>query len=105
MHDRVVFALLLTFIATTRSTLRTRTGLALEILALRQQLAVLQRRRPRPPLSWKDRLFWLAISRAWSGWRDVLILVKPENGRGLAPLRFPQVLGVALPETGWSPSD
>jgi len=49
----------------------------LENLALRQQLAVLQRRRPRPPLRWTDRLFWVAFSRVWSRWRDVLIIVKP----------------------------
>ena len=24
-----------------------------------------------------DRLFWVALSRAWSRWRDVLVLVKP----------------------------
>ena len=34
-----------------------RTDLALEILALRQQVAVLKRKRPRPKLSRMDRLF------------------------------------------------
>jgi len=29
-----------------------------------------------PPLDWTDRLFWVALSRAWSRWRDVLIIVK-----------------------------
>ena len=32
---------------------------------------------PRPPLAWTDRLFWVALSRAWSRWRDILVLVKP----------------------------
>jgi putative transposase len=75
--DRRVLSLLITVLAAARSALRTRGALALENLALRQQLAVLQRRRPRPPLDWTDRLFWVALSRAWSRWRDVLIIVKP----------------------------
>jgi hypothetical protein len=45
-----------------RSALRTRGALALENLALRQQLAVLRRRCRRPPLDWTDRLFWVALS-------------------------------------------
>jgi hypothetical protein len=53
--------------------------LAVENLALRQQLAVLHRRRPRPQLAWTDRLFWIAISRAWSRWRHVLVVVKPDT--------------------------
>src|SRR5450432_4153596 len=64
-------------LAAARSALRTRGALGLENLALRQQLAVLRRRRPRPPLDWTDRLFWVALSRAWSRWRNVLIIVKP----------------------------
>jgi len=75
--DRRVLSLLITVLAAARSALRTRGVLALENLALRQQLAVLRRRRPRPPLAWTDRLFWVALSRAWSRWRDVLIIVKP----------------------------
>jgi len=41
-----------------------RTDLALEILALRQQVAVLKRKRPRPELSRVDRLFWTALRSA-----------------------------------------
>jgi putative transposase len=75
--DRRVLSLLITVLAAARSALRTRGALALENLALRQQLAVLRRSRPRPPLDWVDRLFWVALSRAWSRWRNVLIIVKP----------------------------
>ena len=39
---------------------RSRTD-ALEILALRQQLAVLKRKHPRPRLNICDRLFWTAL--------------------------------------------
>jgi len=72
-----VLSLLLTVFAAARSALRARAALALENLALRQQLSVLQRRHPRPPLDWTDRLFWVALSRAWCRWRDVLVIVKP----------------------------
>jgi putative transposase len=72
-----LLSFLLAVLAVARSGLRTRGALALENLALRQQLAVLWRRRPRPPLAWTDRLFWVALSRAWSRWRDLLVLVKP----------------------------
>jgi hypothetical protein len=41
--------------------LRSRHDLGLEILALRQQLAVFKRRRPRPLLKRRDRLFWVAL--------------------------------------------
>jgi hypothetical protein len=27
----------------------------------------------------QDRLFWVALSRMWSNWRDALIIVKPET--------------------------
>jgi putative transposase len=75
--DRCVLTLLLTVLATARSALRTHAALALENLALRQQLAVLQRRRPRPPLVWTDRLLWVGLSRVWSRWRGALVIVKP----------------------------
>src|SRR5438552_9108535 len=47
--------------------LRARRSLLLENLALRQQLAVLKRRHPRPRLDLLDQLFWVAIRRFWSG--------------------------------------
>ena len=56
-----------------------RSVLELEILALRQQLALLRRNSPKPRLRWSDRLFWMILSRLWSGWRDALVIVKPET--------------------------
>jgi hypothetical protein len=50
-------------LAVIRVFLRSRGDTALEVLALRQQLAVLKRKRPRPPLSSMDRLFWTILSR------------------------------------------
>src|SRR5450631_3445554 len=54
-----------------------RVVLLAENLALRQQLAALLRHQPRPPLRRRDRLFWVFLSRWYSGWRDWLVLVKP----------------------------
>jgi hypothetical protein len=50
--------------------LRTHRALGLENLALRHQLAVLQRTAPRPRLRTADRLFWVLLSRLWAGWTD-----------------------------------
>ena len=54
-----------------------RSDTALEVLALREQVAVLKRKRPRPPLNSLDRLFWTTLRRVWSRWTDVLVIVKP----------------------------
>ncbi len=62
-----------------RSVFRTQRGLALENLALRQQLAVLKHRYPHPRLSDADRLFWVALSQMWQGWRQALHIVQPET--------------------------
>jgi transposase InsO family protein len=53
--------------------------LALENLALRQQLAVCKARQPRPRLTEIDRIFWVLLSRLWTGWRDSLLVVRPET--------------------------
>jgi len=58
--------------------LRTRTHMHLEIIALRHQLGVLQRKVPtRPKLDVTDRWLWVALSRFWSNWRSSLVIVKP----------------------------
>ena len=62
-----------------RSLLRPRLVLALENTALRQKLAVMKQRRPRPLLRGADRLFWVLLRHVWSGWADALIVVKPET--------------------------
>lgn len=58
---------------------RTRSDTALEILALRQQVAVLKRQHPHPPLKAHDRLFWITLRRLWPGWKQVLVIVKPDT--------------------------
>ncbi len=58
---------------------RGRGNLVLENLVLRQQLAVLKRRHPRPSLGLFDKLFWVVARRVWSAWKQYLIIVTPET--------------------------
>src|SRR5207249_10135296 len=58
---------------------RGRGNLVLENLVLRQQLAVLKRRHPRPSLRLFDKLFWVVARRVWSAWKQYLIIVTPET--------------------------
>lgn len=67
------------FIRSLFAAVRTRPGLAAENLALRQQLAVLKHRHPRPRLDTADRLYWVMLSRIWSGWRGALHIVQPDT--------------------------
>ena len=53
--------------------------LALDNLALRQQLAVYKRIGKRPKLRRSDRLFWVCLSRVWAGWRPALVIVAPDT--------------------------
>jgi len=56
-----------------------RRSLLPENLALRQQLAVLKRRHPRPRLDRFDKLFWVAVRQFWSGWQQSFLAVTPET--------------------------
>jgi transposase InsO family protein len=53
--------------------------LALENLALRQQLAIYKRTLARPQLRTTDRLFWAGLARIWTGWRQALVIVAPDT--------------------------
>ena len=44
-----------------------RENLVLENLALRQQVAVLKREKPRPALEELDRTFWAVLKETWAG--------------------------------------
>jgi putative transposase len=54
-------------------------AIALENLALRQQLAVLTRTVKRPQLRSTDRLFWVLLAKGWQDWRSALIIVQPDT--------------------------
>lgn len=70
--------LIVSFLAAMGAFIRCRTDIALEILALRQQVSVLKRKRPRPSLNFLNRFFWTTLRQIWPRWSDVLV-VKPET--------------------------
>ena len=56
---------------------RDRRDLVLENLALRQQLAVFERRGRRPDA--RTGRFWSRLARGWHPWRRHLVLVQPDT--------------------------
>src|SRR5438876_3061244 len=63
-----------------RSWFQSRLRLQAEIVALRDQVIVLRRsQKGRVHLRAADRLFWVWLTRLWSGWRSALFMVKPET--------------------------
>ncbi len=62
-----------------RAALRSRATLALENVALRQQLTIYQRNQKHPRIRSRDRVFWVLLRRLWSGWERALLMVKPET--------------------------
>jgi hypothetical protein len=61
------------------SSFRSRQGLILENLALRQQLLALHVKRPRRRLLAMHKLFWVALRWFWSGWKKPLVPVTPRT--------------------------
>ncbi|MFT7549408.1 MAG: hypothetical protein ACI9VI_003267 [Candidatus Azotimanducaceae bacterium] len=49
------------------------------VVVLRQQLATLKSRNPRPNLSNSDRLFWVVVSHLWGNWYAALHIANYEN--------------------------
>jgi hypothetical protein len=66
-------------LGTLRSIVRTHRELALQNLALRQQLAVWKARQSWPRLTEMGRLFWVLLSKLWTSWRHSLQVVRPET--------------------------
>jgi len=64
-----------------RDLFRRRSDLQAELLALRHQVLVLQRRlgQRRVQLHPADRVCWVLLSRLWPRWREALSVVKPET--------------------------
>ncbi|HEY4932547.1 MAG TPA: integrase core domain-containing protein [Terriglobales bacterium] len=54
-------------------------AVALENLALRQQLAIYKRKNKRPRLIRRDRWFWIALATIWKDWRRALLVVHPDT--------------------------
>jgi hypothetical protein len=57
--------------------LKDRADLVAENIALRHQLSCVIHRGARPALRPIDRVFWVLLSRFWSGWKASLAMVKP----------------------------
>jgi hypothetical protein len=73
-----MFRILWLLVTTIFRCLHARRTLLLENLVLRQQLAVLKRKHPRPRLRAFDKIFWVLACRFWFGWKQALIVVSPE---------------------------
>jgi putative transposase len=54
-------------------------AVVLENLALRQHLAIYQRKPQRPRIAGRDRWFWVALSVVWRNWRKALVVVRPDT--------------------------
>jgi putative transposase len=61
------------------STLRERVHLALTTMALRHQLAVLQRSAKRPQFWPADRCLWVLFSMVWARWSEALEIVQADT--------------------------
>jgi len=59
-------------VALVRAIVLSRTTLPLENIALRLQVAVPKRERPRPLLGPLDGVFWVFLSRLWPRWKGAL---------------------------------
>jgi len=62
-----------------RLLLKGRTQLALENIALRQQLAVYKRTVKRPKIEDRDRIFWMSIMGMLKEWKEALVFVQPRT--------------------------
>src|SRR5436309_14406154 len=91
-----MFEVLISFLLSFRVYFRTRSDNQLEILALRHQIVVLQRKSPKPKLNPTDRRLWVWLSQCWPRWCSALLIVKPTTGR-LAPSRVSLVLDLESP--------
>ncbi len=70
---------ILVLLETARASLKSRNQLALENLALRQQLAMLRQSVKRPRVTFGDRLFWILYAKYVSGWRALLYTLHPDT--------------------------
>ena len=56
-----------------------RADLALENLALRHQVLILERGRKKPRATESDRLIWIVLSKVWGGWQEALHVFQPRT--------------------------
>jgi hypothetical protein len=70
--------LLVAILPTLFSAMRARCHLVIENLALRQQLATFASRL-HPDIRPSDRVLWVLLRQAWSGWAGALAIVRPDT--------------------------
>ena len=78
-ESRLMSALVLFLFRFARLLFSGHAAIAIENAALRLQLAAFQRNAKRPKLTSVDRLFWVGLSKLWSGWRSALVYVQPDT--------------------------
>ncbi len=74
-----MLSLLFEILKTACSLFKSRGQLALENLALRQQLAMLRQSVKRPRVSHVDRMFWILFAKYVDGWRAMLHALHPDT--------------------------
>src|SRR5829696_5780085 len=74
---RLIYQMLSTLLGWIVVRARSETSKEIEILVLRHQLTLLQRRTPRPPLNWSDRALIAALIRLLPTPRRLGLLVAP----------------------------
>ena len=76
---RLLICLITLGVRALRAVFRSRKELVIENLALRQQVSVMKKERPRPVLDDVDRAFWVALRASWPGWASRLVIVTPDT--------------------------
>ena len=79
MPPRIPLQLMRAMFALVHALFAKKAALAMENLALRQQLAVYKRKLPQPRLTDLDRVFWVAMKEQFVNWTDALLIVKPDT--------------------------
>jgi putative transposase len=77
LHPVAMFPRIAVILGWLRRLGASRSDLLIENLALRQQVAVLTVKRPRPRMRAADRFFWVALRRFWPRWKEVLVVIQP----------------------------
>jgi putative transposase len=77
MGLRLIYQMLSTLLGWIVVRARSETSKEIEILVLRHQLALLQRRTPRPPMNWSDRALIAALTRLLPTPRRLDLLITP----------------------------
>ena len=62
-----------------RAFFKSKKEMAAENLCLREQVASLCRKNPRPKLTKRDKIFWVWMSKVWSKWETALSYAKPDT--------------------------